>query len=155
MKTSTKQREELLSAAETCERLARSSSVQEERREMAKLIIHEHTIKAGLMAQKMKQLGGLTLSGHEERRKPIQIEGQDWAYVESRMPAEMWWHLYKQPNYGWEGLRSDEGQRELRKAYPVLFPKQVTGKISVGWRNNPMTEKKVVVKFGPNTINLA
>lgn len=122
---------------------------------MSELIKQEHTIKAALMAQKMKMLGNLTLAGCEEKRKPIQIEGEDWAYVESRMPAEMWWHLYKQPNYGWDGLRSDSGQRELKKAYPVFFPKQVSGKIQVGWRGNVTATRSVKVKFDQGTINFA
>jgi hypothetical protein len=144
-----------LSAAETCEKLAKSTSLQEERSAMAELLVKEHEIRAGLMAQKMKRLGELTLSGHEEKRKPLEQDGHAWGILESRMPADIWWHLYKQPNYGWEGLRSDEGQKELKKAYPIFFPKQVSGKITVGWRGNPTGEKRVAVRFAPGTLKLA
>ncbi len=154
MKTSTVNREDLLTAAKNCEKYAKAETIQEERMAMADIVASEHIINAALMAKRMKQFGGLTMTGRQEERRPIQVEGQDWAYVESRMPADIWWHLYKQKNYGWEGLKSNEGQKELRKAYPVFFPKQVSGKMQVGWTGNVSASKRVKVRFAPGTIKL-
>ena len=53
--------------------------------------------------------------------------------VKTRTPMELHFHLLKQKNFGPEGLRSEDGIKDLLKAYPMCRVKEVSGKIQSGF----------------------
>lgn len=145
---------DLLQAANACERAATAADVQEERRAVMDVIAHEHAISVGLMQAKLAKLAALNMTGRQEERLPLRQDGEDWGYIESRIPADVFFHLLKQRNFGWDGLRSDDGQKELRAAYPVMSPKTISGKTVVGWKPKERRARRGV-HFARGTLELA
>lgn len=88
---------------------------------------------------------------------PIRDEGDDIGVVQARIPKHVFFGLMQQKNFGWEGLTSDEGMRDVLKAYPQFGVKTVSGKTVVGYRRAGETGKrrKGGVKFGRGTLVLA
>ena len=143
----------LLSAARAAEMAAKAETPQQELKALMEVLAHKEEIQLGVFAA---QLQGLPGSSREERL-PLREGGDDIGRIESRIPKHIFFHLLQQKNFGADGLASDEGQRDLKKAYPAFFPKTVSGKTTV-----PVTaslggtcRRKSGVIFGRGTLNLA
>ena len=134
----------LEAAARAADMAAQAETPQEELRAVMEVLAHKEAIQIGMMSAQMARLPGAS----REERLPLREGGDDIGRVESRIPKKLFFHLMQQKNFGWEGLTSDEGQRDLRKTHPACFPKTVSGKIMTGYR-------KARVNFGRGTLNLA
>ena len=66
-------------------------------------------------------------------RLPLRDGRDDYATVEASIPAKHLFQLMQQKNFGYEGLMSDEGMRDLLKAYPQFRVKTVSGRVQSGW----------------------
>lgn len=143
---------ELLEAAAACDRAADARTAQEERNAVFAVMAHQETIQIGLL---QAQLGRLAQTAHAHERLPLREGGDDVGRVESRIPKGLFFHLMKQKNFGWEGLTSDEGQRDIAKAFPFTRVKTVSGKLTVpvAWRGG--RARKPAVNFGPGTLRIA
>ncbi len=64
-----------------------------------------------------------------EARKPLEDEGDEVGRVMWRMPGKAFFHLMQQRNFGWEGLTSDEGTKDILKGFPQFRVKTVSGKV--------------------------
>ena len=139
------EREKLLRAAEAADMAAEAETPQEELHAVMAVLAHQETIRLGLISAQMARLPDRS----REERLPLRESGDDIGIVESRIPKRLFFHLLQQKNFGYEGLTSDEGIKDLRKTHPACFPKTVSGKIMSGYR------RKVAAKFGRGTLTLA
>lgn len=136
---------DLLAAAEAVERAATATSPQEQWRADIEMMAHQETIKLGLINAAMDRFSS---TPHAEEVLPLRADGDDFGRVRNRIPARLFFHLLQQRNFGWEGLTSEEGQRDLEKKWPVVKLKTVSGRCTVGFRTPCVT-------FGRGTLNLA
>lgn len=147
---------ELLAAAEAADLAAEAGNSQQERRAVMELFKHREVIQMALINA---QMAALSQTPHVHERLPLREDGDDVGRVESRIPKGLFFHLLQQKNFGWEGLTSDEGQRDLKKAWPMCAVKTVSGKTTVGWtagnRQSPISNRQGRVHFGFGTIALA
>ena len=132
--------DELIAAADACEAAANAADRQAELRAQMEIIRHQETIQMGLIAARMNRL---SQTPHRIERLPLRDDGDDIGRVQSSIPKGLFFHLLHQKNFGWEGLCSDEGQRDIAKAYPATQVKTVSGKIQSGYtgRRNRRTVK--------------
>lgn len=121
---------ELLQAADACEAAANAADREAEVRATMAIFRHQEAIQMGMIAAKMQRLSE---TPHAHERIPLRDDGDDIGIVKSRIPQELFFHLLHQKNFGYEGLVSDEGQRDIIKRWPVCKVKTVTGKIQSGW----------------------
>lgn len=121
---------ELIEAADACDAAANAADGQAERRAMMQVIAHQEAIQIGLINARLARL---SQTPHAHERLPLRDDGDDIGRVESRIPKGLFFHLLHQKNFGWEGLTSDEGQRDIMKAHPACRVKTVSGKITSGW----------------------
>lgn len=138
---------ELIQAADACDAAANATSQQEEMRAMMSVFRHQEALQIGMIAARMNRLSSVPYA-HE--RIPLRDDGDDIGRVESRIPKEMFFHLLKQKNFGWEGLTSDEGQRDIAKAHPAVRVKTISGKITSGYTG----QNRRRVKSYPETSNI-
>ena len=143
----------LLAAANAADMAANAETPQEEMRAVMEVLAHKEALQIGLIGAQMAKLPGSS----REERLPLREGGDDIGRVESRIHKRLFFHLMQQKNFGWEGLTSDEGQRDLRKTHPACFPKTVSGKTTVpvgaSFTNN--FRRKAGFVFGRGTLNLA
>lgn len=140
------QSRDLLAAAAAADLAGNAASIQEERRAVMEVLRHREAIQIGLMQAKMNRI---SQTPRTQERLPVREDGDDIGVVEARIPRELFFHLLQQKNFGWEGLTSDEGMRDLKKTHPVCAVKTVSGKTTVGWR------RPSGVNFGRGTLVLA
>lgn len=88
---------------------------------------------------RLERIGG-PLPEHE--RLPLMEDGHEFGRVEARMTKAAYFQLMNQKNFGYEGLTSDEGMRDILKAFPQFRVKTVSGKIVSGWRGPARTTVK-------------
>lgn len=124
---------ELLAAADALDTAADASGVQQERQAIRAVLAHKEAIQIGLMQARMRRCAE---TPHVHERLPLRDEGDDIGYVQARIPKDLLFHLGMQDNFGWDGIFSDEGMRDILKAYPVCKVKTVSGKTTVGWRSS-------------------
>ena len=144
-------RKKLLMAANAAELAANAKTPQEEYRAVMEVLRHQEAMQIGLISQRMNQL---SLTPRNEERLPLCDEGHEFARVEARIPKGLFFHLMQQKNFGWDGMSSDEGMRDLLKTHPACRVKTVSGKITVGY-GGKAGKRKAGVNFGRNTLNLA
>lgn len=73
---------------------------------------------------------------------PLMDEGDEFGRVEARIPKEVFFNLMQRPGFGWEGLVSDEGMKDVLKAFPVCKVETVSGKIMTGYTGVKRTTVK-------------
>jgi hypothetical protein len=82
----------------------------------------------------------------ERTARPLEDDGHEWGRIEARIPQAVWFQLQQQENFGFEGLMSDEGMRDILKRWPQCRVKAVSGKVTgVGFGAGPRT---VVKNYG-------
>ena len=135
---------QLLQAAEACERAATAQTPTEQQRADYEVLCHREAIQIGLM---QAELARCSQSARPSECLPLRAEGDDFGQVRSRIPAKLFFHLLQQKNFGWEGMTSDEGMRDLLKTHPVCRVKSVSGKITVGYLGSNRARKPGVI-FG-------
>ena len=144
----------LLAAARAADMAAKAQTPQEERRAVMEVLAHKEAIQIGLIQARMAKA---SQNPHLTERIPLRQDGDDIGRVEARIPKALFFHLMQQKNFGWEGMTSDEGMRDLLKTHPVCRVKTVSGKTVVGYGSGKrgLTRSQRRVNFGRGTINLA
>lgn len=137
----------MLAAADACDRVASAGSVAEQRAADYAAAGHMEAIQVGLT---LAELQRHSVSPHRRQCLPVRCEGEDIGRVESRIPKRVFFHLLKQKNFGFEGLASDEGQRDLRRQWPQFAVETVSGRPTVGYRRRAARRWH----FGPGTLDL-
>lgn len=150
------QASQLLAAADAADRAAAATTPQEEMRAVMGVLAHKEAIQMGLIGARMNRL---SQAPRAIERLPLRDGGDDFGRVEARIPVDLFFHLMQQKNFGWDGMASDEGMRDLLKTHPACRVKTVSGKITVGYRgesgNQESGKRKAGVTFGRGTLNLA
>jgi hypothetical protein len=81
----------------------------------------------------------------DNRALPYRDEsGYEWGRVEARIPKTLFWNLATRKNFGWEGLHSEEGIKEILKDNPQCRVETVSLRTVSGWTPG----RKVVKKYG-------
>lgn len=62
--------------------------------------------------------------------------------VGARIPKELYFHLLGQNNFGKAGLDSEDGIKDVLKAFPACRVKEVSGNIQSGFTGNRRTVKR-------------
>jgi len=124
-------RNDLLAAAAAADLAATAQTPEQERAAVYAILRHREALAIGAM---YAQLNSWSATPHVRERLPLRDDGDDLGQVEARLPAELVFRLGLQPNFGWDGLHSDEGMRDLLKAHPCCRVKTISGKTTVGWR---------------------
>lgn len=75
---------------------------------------------------------------------PLRENGEDFGRVEARIPATMFMQLMQQKNFGYEGLTSDDGMKDLLRDFPQCRVKTVSGRVTVA---GGFAGRKVVRKY--------
>jgi len=73
---------------------------------------------------------------------PLSDSEGEFGVVEARIPKTLFFNLMARPNFGWEGLTSDEGMRDILRDNPQCRVKTVSGRVQVGWQPTRKTVKK-------------
>jgi hypothetical protein len=147
----------MLKAAQAAELAANApeGSPEARRAEMAAMAELER-LQIAAINEKMSRL---SQTPRVTERLPLRDDGHDFGRVESRIPRDLFFHLLKQKNMGWDGLASAEGQRDILKAYPACAVKTVSSQTSFGYTGSPKTASQRRsnrgVVFGRGTLNLA
>ena len=84
-----------------------------------------------------------------QERLPVRDAEGDFGVVEASIPKTLFYNLLARENFGWEGLTSDEGLRDILKDNPQCRVKTVSGKTVVGWRG---PQRKVVKKYEDKAV---
>lgn len=142
---------ELLAAAEAAERVANAQTPEEQRIADMAMMRHTEAIKIGMMYAKLNRVSE---TPHLTERLPLRDEGDDFGVVEARIPADLFFRLCQQKNFGQDGFYSDEGIRDIHKAHPFTKVKTVSGKLVVGSAGVPAHRSSGRVNFGRGTLNL-
>ena len=79
---------------------------------------------------------------------PLLEDGHAWGEVEARIPKDFFGQLLAKKSFGVEGLTSDEGIRDIVKAHPCCRVKTVSGRTTVGWREEGQSGKHLVKNYG-------
>lgn len=145
-------REKLEAAARAAEMAANAETPQEEYRAVMAVLAHKEAIEIGMMTATMNRC---SQAPRLEERLPLRESGDDIGRVEARIPKRLFFHLMKQKNFGWEGLTSNEGMRDLLKAYPICKVKTISGKTTVPVGANFGRGRKSSAVFGRGTLVLA
>lgn len=147
------QASQLLAAADACERAADAGSPEAQARAVMEVLAAKETIKIGLMNARLNRIA-TTHRGQE--RRPLSVDGDDFGQVQARVPKDLLFHLSQQPNFGWDALYSDEGMKDLLKAFPQCRVETRSGKIQVGYGSRTSTTpRKTAAVFGRGTLNFA
>lgn len=86
----------------------------------------------------------LELARHEARMQacaarpdrealPLLEEGHEFARVEARIPRTLFFNLLSRENFGWEGLTSDDGIKDILKDNPQCRVTTISGRTVSGW----------------------
>lgn len=132
-------------AAAVCDRAAEAVGTEHEMREMMQVLRHMEEIQIALTNQAIARVAQ---TPRVQERRALAHEGDEFGRIEASIPKDLAFGLMNQKNFGYEGLMSDEGMRDLHKAYPFTKVKTVSGKTQVGYR-------KPGVTFGRGTLQLA
>jgi hypothetical protein len=84
------------------------------------------------------------LSAHEARMRrcagrpdnqalPLRDAEGEFGVVEARIPRVLFGNLLARESFGWEGLTSEDGLRDILRDNPQCRVKTVSGRIQVGW----------------------
>lgn len=145
-------RKQLLGAARAADLAAAAETPQQEYAAVMEVLRHKEAIEIGLIQAAMNRC---STAPRLEERLPLRENGDDIGRVEARIPKRLFFHLLQQRNFGYEGLTSDEGMRDLKKAFPVVNVKTVSGKTTVAMNGCALRSRKQRVNFGRGTLSLA
>lgn len=143
-------RARLLAAADAADAAANATSPEEERAAVMAVMREKEALSIGLM---YAQLNRVSETPHLRERLPVRDDGDDIGVVEASIPAELFFRLKHQKNFGEAGLFSDEGMKDLFKAHPFTRVATVSGKTTVGYGSKP--HRQAGVRFDRNTMNFA
>lgn len=100
-----------------------------QRRELAELAAHE---------ARMQRCAGRP----DNEALPLRDEeGNEFGQVEARIPKAFFGNLLARNGFGFEGLVSDDGIRDLLRDNPQCRVKTVSGRITSGWTPGRKTVK--------------
>jgi hypothetical protein len=120
----------MLAAARAADMAANARNEQEEMAAVMAVMAEREAIQLAMMNLNLKRIAE---SHRDQERLPLRDGRDDYGRVEARIPKELFFHLMHQRNVGWEGLTSDEGMRDVLKAFPACRVKTVSGKTVVGY----------------------
>lgn len=138
---------ELLAAAEAAEAVANAQTPEEQRAADMAVMRHMEAVRIGMMYANLNRVSD---TPHLTERLPVRDDGDDIGVIEARIPAELYFRLLKQKNFGEEGMHSDEGIRDIQKAHPFTKVKTVSGKLQVGFGSKATPVRRV--NFGRGTL---
>jgi hypothetical protein len=75
---------------------------------------------------------------------PLNDGSDDYGRVIARIPKTAFFQLIKQKNFGYEGMMSDEGMKDIFKAFPQCRVKTISPRIfsgTGGWSGKRQTVK--------------
>ena len=78
------------------------------------------------------------------QRFPVRDDQGEIGVVEASIPKTLFFNLMNRENFGWEGLTSDEGMRDILRDNPQCRIETVSGKTVVGYR---APARKIVKKY--------
>jgi hypothetical protein len=78
---------------------------------------------------------------------PLRDGGDEFGQMVARVPRDLYFHLLQQRNFGAEGFQSDEGVRDLLKAYPQCGVTTVTNKIQTGYTGYGGENRRTVKRY--------
>lgn len=141
-------RASLLRAANAADQAAEAVTPEAERAAVMAVMREQEALQIGLM---YAQLNRVSATPHLQERLPVCDDGDVIGVVEARIPEDLLFRLGQQKNFGWEGIFSDEGQRDIRKAHPFTEVKTVSGKTISGYGS----KRTGRVQFGRGTMTFA
>lgn len=140
------QAKELLAAAAAAEAAADAQTPAEQAAAVARVLAHQEAIQIGLMNAHVRRIS----EQHQTEALPLREDGDDFGQIAARIPRDLFFHLAQQRNMGWDGLYTDEGLRDVLKAFPQCRVKTVSGKITSGYGSKLSPRQRV--KFGRGTL---
>lgn len=142
-------------AAMAADRAAEAVGTERELSEMMTVLKYMEEIEIAMLNQRVNEISQSPTQVME--RLPLREDGDDIGRIEARIPKNLAFRLMKQKNFGEDGFYSDEGLRDLLKAFPQYRVKTVSGKTTVGFGKGARGEGrgKSRVKFGRGVLNLA
>ena len=102
-----------------------------QRRELVELSLHE---------ARMSRAAGRP----DNEVLPLRDEQGEFGVVEARIPRTLFFNLMARKGFGYEGLTSDEGMRDILRDNPQCRVRTVSGRIMSGWTPG----RKVVKTYG-------
>jgi hypothetical protein len=145
------QAKELLAAAAAAEAAAVAQSPEEQAAAVARVLAHQEAIQIGLMNAQIRRVS----ERFQTEALPLREGGDDFGQLTARIPRDLFFHFAQQRNMGWDGLYTDEGLRDVLKAFPQCRVKTVSGKTMVGSSGARSASRPTKVVFGRGTLNLA
>lgn len=145
-------------AALAAEAAANVTNAEEERAAIFECLRHQRLLEVAAAVVEVQRMGH---TAPDQERLPLTDEdGYAWGELKYRIPESLFYGLQWQKDFGRDALHSDDGLKDLAKAYPFIKTKTVSGKTTVGWqpeaRNiKPETRRRVSATFGPGTIQFA
>jgi hypothetical protein len=100
-----------------------------QRRELAELAAHEARLAR-------------TAGRPDHEVLPLRDAEGEFGMVEARIPETLFFNLMARKSFGWEGLTSDEGMRDILRDNPQCRVKTVSGRIQSGWTPGRKVFKK-------------
>jgi hypothetical protein len=153
-------RETLLRAADAADLAANATDPEQERRAVMEIMRQKEAVAIGMMYANLRRVSD---TPHLQERRPLTDDGDVIGVVEASIPAELFYRLGRQKNFGFDGFYSNEGMKDVLKAHPVCRVKTVSGKTTVGWRGQKSevgslkseVRSRTAAMFGRGTLNLA
>lgn len=148
----------LLRAAAAADAAAAAETPEQERAAVMAVMREKEAMQIGLMYARLAKASD---NPHLQERLPVRESGDDIGVVEARIPADLLFRLGQQKNFGWDGVYSNEGMRDIIKAHPFTKVKTVSGKttVPVNWnKNNRISHeqppRRGKINFGRGTLDL-
>ena len=142
-------------AARAADLAANATSNEAEMAAVMGVLAHREELQIALTNRALARFNGAP-PGH--RRLPLRDEGHEFGRVEARIPDALYFGLRGQKNFGEDGLFSDEGMRDVLKAYPCCRVETVSGKTTVGYMGKSRKQKVETRNrrwnFGRGTLDL-
>lgn len=137
-------------AAAAAERAANARNADEERDAVYSILKHKEEIQIATTNMAVNRLSG-PLPGSD--RLPLMEDGHEFGRVVARVPKALYFGLMHQKNFGHDGFCSDEGIKDLHKAFPCTRVNTVSGKIVSGYGTKSAPRRRV--NFGRGTMQFA
>jgi hypothetical protein len=143
---------EFNAAAEAAEFAANAQNLEQEMAAMTQLMRHQRTIELATTAARLDRFGG---PPPDHERLPLMDEdGYEYGRVVARIPEALFYGLEFQKDFGPDAFHTDEGIRDICKAFPVCRTKTVSGKttVVVNSKFKIKNSKRGGVRFGRGTM---
>jgi len=141
---------EILAAADACDAAADARSEQEQMDAFMRVMGAREHIRLVLLNRKLERLAAM----RPPERSEMILEGDSIGWHRSRIPEDLAFQLAVQPNFGWEGLGSEEGIRDIHRAHPFTKCKYVPRRptFAMSWRRG--RARKAAATYGRGTLDL-